>query len=114
MGAAIAQAGAKVTQSTQAMLQLSYASAEDLAAKHPQHAQQITAAAQSSFLQGDHWAYLAAIVALLVGMALVHRFFPRRARETELRASYDAGAGSARVITDGSSRSTVATASGSG
>jgi MFS family permease len=88
MGTAIAQSGSKVSQSTQATLQLSFGSAEDLAAKHPQYAQQITAAAQSSFLKGDQWAYLAAMVALLVGMALVFRYFPSKAREEELRASF--------------------------
>lgn len=88
MGTAIAQSGSKVTQSTQATLQLSFGSAEDLAAKHPQYAQQITAAAQSSFLKGDQWAYLAAVVALLAGMALVFRFFPKKAREDELRGAF--------------------------
>jgi MFS family permease len=90
MGSAIAQSGSNVTESTQATLQLSFGSAEDLAAKHPQYAQQITAAAQSSFLKGDQWAYLAAVIALLVGMALVFRFFPKKAREDELRAAFPA------------------------
>ena len=62
MGSAIAGSGKHVTDSTQATLQLSYASAEDLAAQNPHYASQITAAAQSSFLEGDQWAYLAAIV----------------------------------------------------
>jgi DHA2 family multidrug resistance protein-like MFS transporter len=88
MGSAIAASGANVTQNTKATLQLSYASAEDLARQHPQYASQITAAAQSSFLKGDQWAYLAAMVAVLVGMALVYRFFPKKDRENELRASY--------------------------
>jgi DHA2 family multidrug resistance protein-like MFS transporter len=88
MGSAIAASGANVTQNTKATLQLSYASAEDLAKQHPQYASQITAAAQSSFLKGDQWAYLAAMVAVLVGMALVYRFFPKKDRENELRASY--------------------------
>jgi MFS family permease len=94
MGSAIAQSGSHVTQSTQATLQLSFGSAEDLAAQHPQYAQQITAAAQSSFLKGDQWAYLAAVVALLVGMGLVYRFFPKKAREEELRAAFAAEDGS--------------------
>jgi EmrB/QacA subfamily drug resistance transporter len=88
MGSAIAQSGKHVTQSTQATLQLSFGSAEDLAAKHPQYAQQITTAAQSSFLKGDQWAYLAAMAALLIGMSLVYRFFPKKEREEELRAAY--------------------------
>jgi len=88
MGTAIAQSGTHVAQSTQAQLQLSYASAADLAAAHPQYASQITAAAQSSFLKGDQWAYIAAMIAILIGMALVFRFFPKKDRENELRASY--------------------------
>ena len=89
-GAAIAELGAHVTQSTQATLQLSYSSAEDLAAQHPHYASQITAAAQSSFLKGDQWAYLAAMIAILIGMALVFRFFPKKDAENALRAAYHA------------------------
>jgi EmrB/QacA subfamily drug resistance transporter len=86
MGSALQ--GTSATASTEAQLQLSYASAEDLAAQHPEQASQITAAAQSSFLDGDRWAYAAAMVAVLIGMALVYRFFPRHADEEALRASY--------------------------
>ena len=96
MGATIASSGAHVTQNTQQSLQLSYASAEDLAAQYPHYADQITAAAQSSFLEGDQWAYLAAIIAILLGMALVYRFFPKQDEENVLRAGYhahDTGAG---------------------
>ena len=100
MGAAIAGSGKDISQSTQATLQLSYASAEDLAAQHPQYASQITAAAQSSFLKGDQWAYLAAMAAILIGMALVYRFFPKKDAEDALRAGYhaqDTGAGPAGI-----------------
>src|SRR6185436_2577865 len=61
MGTAIAESGRNVTDSTQSQLQLSFSSAEDLAASHPSYADQITAAAQSSFLKGDQWGYLAAL-----------------------------------------------------
>jgi MFS transporter, DHA2 family, multidrug resistance protein len=88
MGAAIAGGGHQVSQQTQATLQLSFASAENLAAKHPQYASQITAAAQSSFLKGDQWAYLAAMIAILIGMALVFRLFPKQDAENALRAAY--------------------------
>jgi DHA2 family multidrug resistance protein-like MFS transporter len=88
MGAALA--GTPVTGNTQAQLQLSFASAENVAAHHPAQASQITAAAQSSFLKGDQWAYLAAMVAVLIGMALVYRFFPRKKEEEALRAGYEA------------------------
>jgi DHA2 family multidrug resistance protein-like MFS transporter len=94
MGAAISESGKHVSDNTQSQLQLSYSSAENLAAHHPAYASQITAAAQQSFLKGDQWAYLAAMVAVLIGMALVYRFFPRHEEELTLRASYlakDAG-----------------------
>ena len=100
IGAALS--GSHVTESTQAQLQLSFASAENLAAKHPAQASQITAAAQSSFLKGDQWAYLAAMVAVLIGMALVYRFFPRKDDEQALRAAYhaqDTGGGAAAAPT---------------
>ena len=98
MGTAIAESGRNVTDSTQASSQLSFASAEDLAAAAPAVRDQITAAAQQSFLDGDRWAYVAAIVAVLIGMALVFRFFPKKDQESALRASYLAeDTGSARA-----------------
>jgi MFS family permease len=90
MGAAIAGSGTHVTDSTQAQLQLSFASAENLAAKHPANADQILAAAKQSFLDGDQWAYTAALVAVLVGMSLVFFVFPRKDEEETLRAAYRA------------------------
>ncbi len=90
MGAAIAGSGKNVTDSTQAQLQLSFASAENLAAKHPAQADQIVAAAKQSFLDGDQWAYTAALVAVLVGMSLVFFVFPRKDEEEALRAAYHA------------------------
>jgi EmrB/QacA subfamily drug resistance transporter len=92
MGAAIASSpdGQKVTDSTQSQLQLSFASAEDLAEQHPQYASQITAAAKQSFLEGDDWAYTAGIVAILVGAALVFTRFPKHAEEERLLAGYRA------------------------
>lgn len=90
MGQAIDESGKNITESTQASLQLSYSSAEDLAAQHPRYADQITAAAKQSFLDGDRWAYIAAMVAVLIGMALVFRFFPSKEKEDALRAEYHA------------------------
>ena len=46
MGTAIAESGQDVTATTQSQLQLSYASAADLAAQYPQYGDQIIAAAQ--------------------------------------------------------------------
>jgi EmrB/QacA subfamily drug resistance transporter len=90
MGQAIDQSGKNITDSTQAQLQLSFASAEDLAKHNPQYASQITAAAKKSFLDGGDWAYVGAMIAIVVGMALVFFFYPRKEREEELRAGYHA------------------------
>lgn len=88
MGNAIAASGQDVTSSTQNTLQLSYASAADLASQHPQYAQQIIAAAKQSFLQGDQWAYVAGLVAVVAGAALVYFAFPRKEREAQMRSEY--------------------------
>jgi MFS family permease len=90
MGTVIDSSGKNVTEATQSQLQLSYASAENLASKHPANAAQITAAAKQSFLDGDQWAYIGAIVAVAIGMALVFFFFPKHEKEEELRAAYHA------------------------
>ena len=55
--------------------------AETVAAQYPQYATQITAAAKSSFLAGDQYAYLAGIIAVLIGAALVFFVFPKRDKE---------------------------------
>jgi MFS transporter, DHA2 family, multidrug resistance protein len=90
MGAEIAASpqGKSITESTQSQLQLSYASAADLAAQSPQYASQILAAAKTSFLQGDDWAYTAGIVAILAGAALVYFRFPPKPEEQRLLAMY--------------------------
>jgi MFS transporter, DHA2 family, multidrug resistance protein len=92
MGAAIAAApnGQNVTDSTQSQLQLSFASAADLAEQNPQFASQITAAAKTSFLQGDQWAYTAGVVAILAGAVLVFFRYPKHAEEKRLLAQYQA------------------------
>ncbi|MFL5676400.1 MAG: MFS transporter [Chloroflexota bacterium] len=81
---------AEITASTQAQLEKSFASAEAMAAQYPQYASAITAGAKSSFLAGADWAYLAGIVAVLVGAAIVFRFFPGRDEEQRLLAEYHA------------------------
>lgn len=91
MGQAISSSGKNVTEATQSQLQLSYASAENLAEQYPQYASQITSAAKQSFLDGGDWAYAGAALAVVAGMALVFFFFPRHAQEEELRAAYHAG-----------------------
>ena len=81
---------AHVSTSTQSTLEKSFASASDLAQQHPQYASAIDAAAKSSFIAGDQWAYLAGIVAVLLGAALVWFKFPRRDDERALLEHYQA------------------------
>ena len=84
--------GQQVSDSVESQLTKSFASAQAIA-NNPQYAQygsQITAAAKSSFLQGDQWAYTAWIVAILLGAVLVFFMFPRKEDEQRLLASYHA------------------------
>jgi EmrB/QacA subfamily drug resistance transporter len=80
----------QVSESVQSELTKSFASAVDTAQQYPQYAKEIASAAQSSFLQGDDWAYTAGIVAILLGAVIVFTLFPRRERERELLAQYAA------------------------
>jgi hypothetical protein len=92
----------QISTSTQAQLQLSYGDAETIAAQYPQYADAITSGAKTAFLAGDQWAYLAGIIAVLIGAALVFLRFPRHAEERDLLAEYhreDTGQASADPIT---------------
>jgi DHA2 family multidrug resistance protein-like MFS transporter len=90
IGGAIANAPNKgeITDQVQTELTRSFSSAVDTAERYPRYEDQIVAAAKSSFLQGDEWAYIAGIVAIVLGAALVFFLFPRRDREEELLAEY--------------------------
>jgi EmrB/QacA subfamily drug resistance transporter len=90
--AAIASSGesAKVTENVEGELTKSFSSAADLASQYPRHSEQIIAAAKTSFLQGDAWAYRAGIIAILLGAALVFFAFPKRDEEERLLAQYNA------------------------
>jgi MFS family permease len=90
MGTAIRASGDEVTAATQSQLQLSYASAADLAEQYPDDADQIISAAQASFLDGDQLAYIAGLVAVVIGGALVWSRFPAKDEEDRLRAAYAA------------------------
>jgi DHA2 family multidrug resistance protein-like MFS transporter len=81
---------ASITDATQSQLQMSFAGAASVAEQYPKHADQITAAAGTAFLHGDAWAYIAGIVAILIGAALVFFLFPRREEERRLLAAYHA------------------------
>jgi DHA2 family multidrug resistance protein-like MFS transporter len=78
----------KVTQSVEGTLQKSFSSAAELAGQYPKYSQQIIAAAKDSFLAGDAKAYMAGIVAILLGAAVVFFLFPRHDEERELIAGY--------------------------
>jgi MFS transporter, DHA2 family, multidrug resistance protein len=78
----------QISQSVAGELTKSFDSAEAVAQQYPQYATQITAAAKTSFLHGDQWAYTAGIVAVLAGGVLVWFLFPKRDRERELLAEY--------------------------
>jgi EmrB/QacA subfamily drug resistance transporter len=88
-GAAISASGDDVSDSVENQLTKSFAGAEAIAQQYPPSAQDtIVAAAKTSFLHGDQWAYLAGIVAVLVGGTVVLAFFPRKRREERLLAEY--------------------------
>jgi hypothetical protein len=80
----------QVTASVQAQLTKSFAGAEAVAAQYPQYATGISSAAKESFLQGDQWAYIAGIVAVLIGAAIVFTLFPKKDEEEALLAEYAA------------------------
>jgi EmrB/QacA subfamily drug resistance transporter len=88
-GAAVAASGKNVNDQVQTELTKSFSSAVDTAQRYPESTQDaIVAAAKTAFLQGDQWAYLAGIVAVLLGAALVFFAFPRRDEERRLLAGY--------------------------
>jgi MFS transporter, DHA2 family, multidrug resistance protein len=89
-GAAIAASGQNVTSSVQSQLTKSFSSAADAANQYPQYSSKIIAAAKTSFLHGQHWAYLAGIIAVVIGAVIMHFFFPKHEEEKKLLAGYEA------------------------
>jgi MFS transporter, DHA2 family, multidrug resistance protein len=79
-----------INDNVQNELTKSFSSAADTASHYPQYSDQIIAAAKSSFLHGDQWAYTAGIIAILLGAALVATMFPKRDEEERLLAEYAA------------------------
>lgn len=92
VGASIASSpnADKVTSSVQSELTKSFGSAADTASQYPQYANQIIAAAKQSFVDGQDWAYLAGIVAVLLGGILVATMFPKKDEEQRTLAQYAA------------------------
>ena len=79
-----------VTSNVQNELTKSFGSAAQVARQYPRHAPEVTAAAKAAFLHGDRWAYATGIVAVLLGAALVRRFFPPKRAEHALLQEYHA------------------------
>jgi MFS transporter, DHA2 family, multidrug resistance protein len=90
-GALVTSSGKNVTDSTQAELTKSFSSAADTASRYPASVQdQIIAGAKTAFLHGDQWAYLAGLIAVVLGAVLVFFLFPKKQEEEELLARYGA------------------------
>jgi MFS transporter, DHA2 family, multidrug resistance protein len=90
IAAAIAASGssAAIPPDVTNQLEMSYAGAQAVATQYPQYATEITAAAKQAFLAGDQNAYIAGIVSVLIGAAIVLVAFPRRDDERRLLAAY--------------------------
>ena len=84
----IAESNQRVSDNVAGQLTKSFDGAEAVAQEYPQYASQITAAAKSSFLSGDQWAYSAGIAAVVIGFLLVRLLFPSRHDENRLLAGY--------------------------
>ena len=80
----------KVSSQVASELEKSFSSAATTAEQFPQYSQQITAAARDSFLNGEDWAYLTGIIAILIGTIVVFFFFPKHQDETRLLGEYEA------------------------
>jgi MFS transporter, DHA2 family, multidrug resistance protein len=79
-----------ITNNIQNELTKSFSSAESVANQYPHYASAITAAARSSFVSGSDWSYVAGIIAIMVGAALIFFLFPGKDEETRLLAEYEA------------------------
>ncbi len=78
----------QVSQSVESELQKSFASAANTAEQYPQYSDQIIEAAKQSFVDGQDWAYVAGIVAIVGGAALVFFLFPKKDGELALLDAY--------------------------
>jgi EmrB/QacA subfamily drug resistance transporter len=86
----------QVNANVESELTKSFDSATHIAQQYPEYSKQIVSAAKESFIHGQHWAYASGVIAVVLGGFVVGIFFPKRAAEVELLASYqriDAGRG---------------------
>ena len=88
--AAVSSANAHVTSSVENQLTKSFDGAEAIAKQYPSHSAAIIAGAKGAFLHGDQWAYLAGLIAVLLGGVLVFFCFPAKEREQEMLAQFAA------------------------
>ncbi len=77
-----------ITSQVQQELQKSFSSAAVTAEKYPQYSSEIVEGAQESFVDGQRWAYLAGIVAVLLGALVVATRYPNHEGELERLADY--------------------------
>jgi MFS family permease len=82
--------GDQVSDEVRSELTKSFASASATAARFPQYSNEIIAAAKESFVDGQDWAYVAGVVAILLGAAVVAIFFPKHDAERRLIEEYHA------------------------
>jgi DHA2 family multidrug resistance protein-like MFS transporter len=79
---------ALITNNIQNALTKSFSSAESVANQYPHYSNAITAAARSSFVSGSDWSYLAGIIAIVFGAALIFFLFPDKDDEQRLLGEY--------------------------
>jgi len=80
----------EVSSSVESQLTKSFDGAATIAQQYPQYSKEIIAAAQQSFVDGQDWAYVAGIGAVLLGAVLVFFVFPRFDQEKADLAAYHA------------------------
>jgi EmrB/QacA subfamily drug resistance transporter len=86
----VSAAPRSVSDNVQSELTKSFSSASAVAEQYPQYASSITTGAKQAFLDGDQWAYVAGIAAILIGATIVFFCFPKRDDEQRLLAEYHA------------------------
>ncbi len=87
--------GSDVSERVQNELTKSFSAADITAEQYPRYAMQIIDAARTSFLDGSDRTFVAGLIAVLLGSALVYFLFPRRDAERDMLERFhreDAGA----------------------
>jgi MFS family permease len=78
----------QVNADVQSELTKSFNGAEHVALQYPRYSTQIVRAAKESFVHGQHWAYGAGLIAVVLGACLVAALFPDRQGELGLLGAY--------------------------